>query len=197
MDTESPANPERPRRWHPQFSLKMMFLLTALAAVLLSWWRVKQNIRDMEAREHSSATYYREAGLGLKTVMIDIDSDVIVDDRLLADLISRAAQSGPVELLIIDAGWKNRPGSIAFVPRVELTPSAWHYIEGLDLDSICICGPFDDAIIGQLEKLASLKELTIEPCGTHISLKGEERLRKALPRCKTEIHEHSSYPCGY
>jgi hypothetical protein len=175
MNTQSPITPAKPSRWRFQFSLKMMFLLTALAAVLLSWWRVEQNVRDLQAMQWHVATY--KAG----NVCIRSCPDIL-DERVIADSIARVAHIGPVKGVEIIGYDDAEIGT----QHIELTAGAWDYLARLKLKSLSVWG-LDDGYVPQLAKLSSLEELTV--LFSRITPTAERQLREALPRCKIRLTE--------
>ncbi len=181
MDADAPKIPDKPSRWRFQFSLKMLFLLTALAAVLLSWWRVKQNIRRMEemaAIRGHLATY--EAGtLCISFYQPDARGPEVLTEQVIADSIA-VYRIGRVKSIIISGHYDRHSGA----DPVELTAGAWDYLARLNLKSLSVWA-LDDSGVPQLARLSSLDELTVE--NSRITPKGEKLLRKALPHCQIRL----------
>jgi hypothetical protein len=175
MDADPPKIPDKPSRWRFQFSLKMLFLLTALAAVLLSWWRVNQNVRDLQAMQWHVATY--KAG----RVCIRNCPDIL-DERVIADSIARVAHIGPIKGIEI-IGYDDVENG---TQHIELTAGAWDYLARLKPISLSLWA-LDDSNVPQLVKLSSLDELTV--LFSRITPKGEKLLREALPQCKITLAE--------
>ncbi len=178
MDTESPAIPEKPRRWRFQFGLRMMFLVTTLAAVLLSWWRTKQDIRNLEAVHDYYATY--EDGI----VHITNSTDLL-SEKAIADSLTRVAYLGPVKGIKIIGDFDIHSGDPS---PIELTAGAWDYLRRLKLKSLSVWG-LGDRSVPQLAGLSSLEELTIITIRKRLTPAGEKRLREELPNCKITIDE--------
>ena len=161
--------PAKPSRWRFQFSLKMLFLLTALAAVLLSWWRVKKDTREFQNRERTTAF--------LRDGIIHVNAPT-VNDRAIADAIARTARGGPIR------------GMTIWGERFELTSEGWSEIERLKLKSLRIGWKFDDGLVARLGELSSLEELTFFPSGCREVLTPSRmrHLREALPNCRVTIY---------
>jgi hypothetical protein len=187
MHADAQSVPEKPRRWRPQFSLKMLFLLTALAAVLLSWWRVRQDTRKMlelDAIVGHIATHGDET-LCISFYQPDTRGPEVLTEQVIADSIA-VYRIGRVKSITIVGRYARDSGA----DPVELTAGAWDYLASLNLKSLSVWG-LDDSSVPQLARLSSLDKLTVE--NSRITPKGERLLRKALPQCKISLAEFETY----
>ncbi len=159
---DSPSAPAPPRRRF-QFSLRLLFLITALWAVVLGWWCLNCEIHDAHAEESCRVRYWME------TVCIQCTEPIVVTEKEIRDAIGLAARahSGPITRMAIGGYCK------------KLTPGAWNCIREQNLKSLSIT-LLDDTSTSHLEKLATLENLHIF---ADIAPAEAKRLEMALPNC--------------
>jgi hypothetical protein len=178
MTPDDPASAPAPSRWRFQFSLRMLFLITALWAVILAWWSLKKEPNELERIETLARTCHVICRHGVLQIIFSGE----VDKRLITDSIKDFAGSAPIIGIVMD-------GDYDADGFVSLTPDAWSYIQQLNLKSFGIRG-LDDSDVSQLAKMSSLKELTLH---TNISRAGAKSLRESLPNCKMVVRGIHGY----
>jgi hypothetical protein len=174
MATDDSLPTPLPARRRFQFSLRLLFLITALWAVILGWWSLKRDSYELAIAESYHVTY--DAG----TLHIVCHRCIVLSEKAIADSLATVNHLGPITGIAID-GSDEMSGEIP----VALTSGAWNYIQKLNLKSFSITG-LNDSDVSQLEKLSSLKELTLR---TFITPTGAQRLQKALPNCRITVRE--------
>lgn len=174
MATDDSPPALEPKRRRFQFSLRLLFLITALWAVILGWWSVRRECRELNTVASCGVQY--KAG----TVRIICDySGKVLNKRSIASAVARVADKGPVDG--IDIGYLYGCG------YTVLTPDAWQYVHQLKLNTFSIDSA-DDSDIPEIEKLSSLRDLTIRCVGCDCDeVDAAKRLRRALPHCRITI----------
>jgi hypothetical protein len=169
MDDPSPA--AEPTRWRFQFSLRTLFIVMTLWAVLLGWWSLRRKIHELDVVESYSATY--DSG----SVCILCESGAVLGEKEIAHSLALVSHMGRVNGIIIAPRYDD------FSRFPKLTSSAWGYIRQLNLKSFSTFLT-DESDMPQLEKMSSLKELSLHASPKSITPKGLKRLQESLPNCR-------------
>jgi hypothetical protein len=185
---ESPPRPPTPSPWRFAFSLRMMFLVTALVAVLLAVWRTRQLPTDYGMQMAAHCDVYYDNG----NVVITCLPPHVLDERALTHLVQMVAQSGPITGMTIrgvdgvmsDTSEKRVP--------VTLTANTWAFIRQMNLRSLSV-DLSGDSDVSPLKNMSSLTELDLAVFRKPIPPSKLTEIKQALPKCRTSDHFHPDY----
>jgi hypothetical protein len=170
--SDSPPAALPPRRRF-QFSLRMMFLITALWAVLLGLWSLNRDVSRCRNAEN-----YNHAEYNAGTVVIFCYRGTLVGQEVIANALATAGRGRPIDAI-----------EIKFLEDGEMFPGkldtdALEYINQLNLKSFSLMN-VDDNDIPRLERLSSVQSLHIWGV---VSPSALARLRRSLPSCRVALN---------
>jgi hypothetical protein len=172
-----PAPPSRRRRF--QFTLRTVFLVTTLWAVILG---AATFVWDATRARETPRYHHTEYDAG--TLCIFCYEGELLDMRTISVELSKVAQLGAVTGIKITSSPNDMyPIEDQGDGPARLTSGGWDYIRQLNLKFFSIDG-VDDRDIPQLEKLSSLERLTVPASVTSTGL---QRLRHSLPNCRISV----------
>jgi hypothetical protein len=186
-------------RWRFQFSIRSMFVLTAVVAILCSWLTME---RDRMRRQKEAVAWIENAG---GTVVYDWQTSLdarneapgwlrylLTDDFFdgIADVYFGGADVSFIRYQkgITDDGLEHlidlRELDWLRLDNTQITDATLEYISGLrHLRYVSVNGTHvTDAGLEHLKGAAQLQELSL--VGTQVTDAGVQRLQQSLPKCK-------------